>query len=56
MYRFSMDTIYVGGPEGVFVVLDVPHVPALVGDGVRGKALAFNGVDQYLQIDSDGFE
>ena len=55
MYRFSMDTIYLGGSAETPVTLDVPRTPALV-DGIRGKALEFNGVDQYAEIHSDGLE
>ena len=50
MYHLPMDTVTGNVLKGdVDVTLFV--YPTLV-DGVRGKALSFNGVDQYAEIDA----
>ena len=51
MYRLPMDTIENDNSLLGDINMTLYGDPAFV-DGVRGKALSFNGVDQYAEINS----
>ena len=50
-----MESVVNGSTGKGLLLVTLDQAPALVDDGVRRKALAFNGVNQYAEINSDGF-